>query len=339
MKSLRTVLCLCVRVIEAIEIEREVIGRMALGKRALTVKKIFSMRVFWAWGFVLMALAAWIPPAGAGPATDLMRRCEEVLCAEKERLGLFDPGLDPDRTGLVGLEFSLLTTSVGDVRDKRGAARPEMADAVAEYLRRAGVASGDWIAVNSSASYPGFTLATLCAAETMGAQVQMVFSYGSSMYGGNVPEFTFPAMLDLLNGKGLLRTRIRATSPGAIRDRVHDLLDENPWPLFQSILSGRREEHLPEYGVEQSVRRRLEIFDAAPRPVACFVSCGGPGASLGRSDRILSVGYGLLKRPDFPVPQGPDRGLIFEYLDRGVPVIHLLFTRGICQDFNIPYGP
>lgn len=272
-----------------------------------------------------------------GPASELMRRCEALICAEKERLGLFDPATDPGRSGLIGVEFSPLTTSLGELADKQAAARPEMADAVAEYLRRAGVASGDWVAVNASASFPGFCLAALCAAETMGAQVQLVFSYGSSMYGGTQPEFTFPAMLDLLNAAGLLRTRLRAVSAGGKQDRMRERLLEDPLPVVSALLDSRGEEKIEADGLAGAIRRRLAIFAETPRPVRCFVNCGGPGTSMGLSDRVLEVGHGLLRRPT-SVPQGPERGLIFEYLARGVPVIHLLYARGICGEFGIPYG-
>ena len=128
-----------------------------------------------------------------------MARCEGVLYEEKCRLGLYDAETDPEKTGLIGVEFSPLTTSQGHLPDKQAAARPAMADVVAEYLRRAGVEEGDWVAVNASASFPGFILASLCAVESMKANAQIAFSYGASMYGGTDPEFTFPVMLDLLN--------------------------------------------------------------------------------------------------------------------------------------------
>ena len=52
---------------------------------------------------------------------------------------------------------------------------------------------------------------------------------------------------------------------------------------------------------------------------------------------VLTLGHGFLGKPA-SIPQNEERGLIYEYLARGVPVVHLLFTRGICADFGIPYG-
>lgn len=285
----------------------------------------------------ILLMASPACPLEPGPASALMRRCEALLCAEKERLGLFDPVLDPGRSGLIGVEFSPLTTSVGELADKQAAARPEMADAVAEYLRRAGVTSGDWAAVNASASFPGFFLAVFCAAETMGVHVQAVFSYGSSMYGGTQPEFTFPMMLDLLNAAGLLHARLRAVAPGGAQDRMAQPLLDDPQPTLRTLMDSRTEEKIEAKNRSEAIRRRLEVFGQTPWPVRCFVSCGGPGTSLGTSERVLELGFGLLGRPA-SLPQGDERGLIFEYLDRGIPVIHLLYARGICGEFGIPYG-
>lgn len=273
-----------------------------------------------------------------GEAGRLMARCEGLLCREQEKRGLYSAKRDPARSGLIGEEFSPLTTSLGTLEDKRAAARPETADAVLAYLTRAGVASGDWVAVNASASFPGFILATLCAAETLGAKVQMVFSYGSSMYGGTQPGWTFPEMLDLLNARGLLKTRIAAVAPGGAEDRMSETLLEDPWPTVRALLDSRNEEKIEEPRFPDAVRRRLEVFGSVPGGVRCFVNCGGAWTSMGLSEKVLEVGFGLL-RTKGPFPQGPDRGLIFEYLERGVPVVHLLYAKGICGEAGIPYGP
>lgn len=273
---------------------------------------------------------------GAGAASALMARCEAVLYAEKRRLGLVNEALDPERTGLIGVEFSPLTTSLGRLSDKRASSRPAMADVVAAYLRRAGVKKGDWISVNASGSFPGFSLATLCAAESLGVNTQVVFSYGSSMYGGTDPGFTFPVILDLLNRAGLLSARLRAIAPGGARDRMAETLLESPFPTVTDLMSARPEERIEETTLEDAIARRLRIFAETPSPVACFVSCGGPGVSLGRTESVLKLPHGLVATAR-DIPEGADRGLLFEFLARGVSVVHLLNVRGVCGDFGLPY--
>ncbi|NLB83285.1 MAG: poly-gamma-glutamate system protein [Synergistaceae bacterium] len=291
--------------------------------------------------FMLLFLTFLFTPAEGvllekGEPSLLMARCEEVLYAEKHRLGLADEDLDSLHTGLVGVEFSPLTTSLGHLSDKRAAAQPAMADVVADYLQKAGVKQGDWIALNASGSFPGFTLATLCAAETLGIHVQGVFSYGSSMYGGTDADFTFPVMLDLLNEKGLLSTRFQGVAPGGAWDRMDEVLLEDPWPTVRKLMDSRPEEKIEEKEFVESIRRRHEIFSQAPKPVKCFVSCGGPWTSMGLSEEVLNVPHGLVLSYN-DIPSGPDRGLIFDFLDSGVPVIHLIFARGICADYGLPW--
>jgi poly-gamma-glutamate system protein len=211
-----------------------------------------------------------------------------------------------------------------------------MADVVAEYLRRAGVEEGDWVAVNASASFPGFILASLCAVESMKANAQIAFSYGASMYGGTDPEFTFPVMLDLLNSEGLLSTRLAAVAPGGAGDRMAETLLEDPRPTVDLLLAYRSEKRIDAPDVAEAIRRRLEIFDDTPRPVKCFISCGGPVVALGTTEVVLELPHGLITRFE-AIPKDPERGLLFDFLDRGTPVLHLLFVRGICEDFGIPY--
>ncbi len=273
---------------------------------------------------------------GTGAASALMARCEAVLYAEKRRLGLVNEALDPERTGLIGVEFSPLTTSLGRLSDKRASSRPAMADVVAIYLRRAGVKGGDWIAVNASGSFPGFSLATLCAAESLGVNAQVVFSYGSSMYGGTDPGFTFPVMLDLLNRAGLLSARLRAIAPGGARDRMAETLLESPFPTVTDLMRSRPEERIEGKTLEDAIAQRLRIFAETPTPATCFVSCGGPGVSLGRTENVLKLPHGLVATAR-DIPAEADRGLLYEFLARGVPVIHLLHVRGVCGEFGLPY--
>lgn len=266
-------------------------------------------------------------------AVCLMARCEEVLWREKlKRCPDFDVRLDPEHTGLVGTEFTPLTTTLGHWRDKVVSARPSMAGAVSGYFLRAGLCRGNAVAINASGSFPGFTLAALCAAQVMGLEAVLVCSYGASMYGGTVPEFTFPVMLDILRGEGLLGAEIAAVSPGGRDDSMSEVLLEDGRPLVQKLMAQRPERRLNS-GFAANMEARREIFFS--RPVKLFVSCGGPETSMGRGDDGPELPHGLIM-PYPSAAEAPDGGLISEFLERGVPVIHLLYTAGICRDWGLP---
>ena len=115
-----------------------------------------------------------------------------------------------------------------------------------------------------------------------------------------------------------------------------ETLLEDPRPTVDLLLASRSEERVDAPSVAEAIRRRLEIFDDTPRPVKCFISCGGPVVALGTTEAVLELPHGLITRFE-PIPKDPERGLLFDFLDRGTPVLHLLFVRGICDDFGIPY--
>ena len=251
-----------------------------------------------------------------------------------------DPALDPNQTGIVGDEFTPLTTSLGDVAAKRTAANPAFAGVVAAYFERAGLRPGDAVAIGGSGSFPAFVLASLCAARAMDLRPVLIYSVGSSMYGANLPGFTFVDMLARLRADGLLPYSITAVAPGGEHDGGRGVLfDEEGTTLIDEA----RRSGLPLVEgttLADRIRRRLQIFDAAAggRPIRCFVNVGGATANYGDTAASLDVPNGLLlKLP--ALPESPSRGLLFEFAARGVPVVHLLYVKGLARENGLPFDP
>jgi poly-gamma-glutamate system protein len=251
-----------------------------------------------------------------------------------------DPALDPNQTGIVGDEFTPLTTSLGDVAAKRTAANPAFAGVVAAYFERAGLRPGDVVAIGGSGSFPAFVLASLCAARAMDLRPVLIYSVGSSMYGANLQGFTFVDMLARLRADGLLPYSITAVAPGGEHDGGRGVLfDEEGTTLIDEA----RRSGLPLVEgttLADRIRRRLQIFDAAAggRPIRCFVNVGGATANYGDTAASLNVPNGLLlKLP--ALPESPSRGLLFEFAARGVPVVHLLYVKGLARENGLPFDP
>jgi poly-gamma-glutamate system protein len=74
------------------------------------------------------------------------------------------------------------------------------------------------------------------------------------------------------------------------------------------------------------------------RPIRCFVNIGGSAASFGNTSASLSLPPGLILHPP-TVPSSPTRGVVFEFAARGVPVVHLLFVKGLARDNGLPFDP
>jgi poly-gamma-glutamate system protein len=283
-------------------------------------------------------------PAAAAPkaeAAALMARALSSIKALRLEKGIpLDADLDPNGTGIVGDEFSPLTTSLGEAAAKRTAANPAFAGVVAGYFERAGLKPGDVVAIGGSGSFPAFVLASLCAARALDLTPVLIYSVGSSMYGANIPGFTFVDMLARLRADGLLPYTIAAVAPGGAHDGGRGVLfDEEGTTLIDEA----RRSGLPMVEgptLADRVRRRLAIYDAAAsgKPVRCFVNVGGAAANYGDTEASLAVPNGLvlgLAR----VPDSPSRGLVFEFAARGVPVVHLLYVEGLARENGLPFDP
>jgi poly-gamma-glutamate system protein len=251
-----------------------------------------------------------------------------------------DPALDLNQTGIIGEEFTPLTTSLGDAAAKRTAANPAFAAVVAGFYERAGLRPGDVVAIGGSGSFPAFVLASLCAARALDLRPVLIYSIGSSMYGANIPGFTFVDMLARLRADGVLPYAMAAVAPGGERDTGRGVLfDEEGTTLVDEA----RRSRLPVVEgttLADRIRQRLQIYDTAAggRPVRCFVNVGGATANYGDTEASLGVPNGLLLAIP-SVPASPSRGLLFEFAARGVPVVHLLYVKGLARENGLPFDP
>lgn len=274
-------------------------------------------------------------------AARLMARSLSSIRAMRLARGIrIDPALDPNGTGIIGDEFSPLTTSLGDVEAKRTSANPAFAAVVVKYFHEAGLSRGDVVAVGASGSFPALLLATLCASRVLELEPLVIYSIGASMYGANLPGFTFVDMLAGLRAGGLLPYTLTALSPGGRRDSGTGVLFDEDGTTLREEAQKSGVPIVEAATLAESIERRLEVYEKAAggRPIRCFVNTGGAAASFGGTDASLEVPNGLTMR--FPaLPTSPTRGLLFEFAARGIPVVHMLFVRGLARDNHLPYDP
>ncbi|MCX6549622.1 MAG: poly-gamma-glutamate system protein [Acidobacteria bacterium] len=272
-------------------------------------------------------------------ASRLMARSLDSVRRLRLAKGLpIDRTLDPNQTGIIGEEFTPLTTSLGEAEAKRTSANPAFAAVVARYFQDAGLSRGDVVAIGASGSFPALLLATLCAARALDLHPIVIYSIGASMYGANLPGFTFVQMLAQLRADGLLPYELAAVSPGGDQDGGTGVLFDEEGT---TLVAEARRSGLPMVEgatLAERIRRRLRIYEraAGTRPVRCFVNVGGASANFGETPASLELRNGLLLKM-VDVPASPTRGLVFEFGARGIPVVHLLHVRGLARDNGLPY--
>ncbi|MCE1195734.1 poly-gamma-glutamate system protein [bacterium] len=273
------------------------------------------------------------------------RRMEAAERILKERIvaeGIPVEAEDLNGTGLIGPEWTALTSTLGILEAKRTTLNPNFAALMVRYFREAGLEPGDVVAVGASGSFPGLAIATLCAAEEMGLRALTIASFGASMYGATRPEMTIPRMLKLLAGAGVLPDTLIAVSPGSDFDHGENPLFEDARRLIAGLAAETGVEFIDfeAANLEGSIARRLALYGerAGGKTIACFVNVGGASPNNGTSSYTLEFPQGLVLDPP-RIPLSRDRGLVYEYASRGIPVVNLLNVRLLADRNGLPYDP
>ncbi len=272
-------------------------------------------------------------------ASRLMKAALAAVRECREAAGIpIDTSSDINRTGLIGLESSPITTSLGSLEAKRTSTNPNFAGLIVLLLHQSGVGRGDTVAVGASSSFPSLIIASLCAAQAMDLRALLICSLGASQWGANHPEFHWLRVLDCLERSPLAMSGPVALSLGGDGDEGLDMSPEGR----EFLLRAASETGLPvlsEPNLARNVAERLRLLEMAAggAAVRAFINVGGGYANMGTDSEILRVPPGLAVFSR--IPSHEQRGMIFEMAARRLPVIHLLYIKGLCDRYGLPWDP
>ncbi len=245
--------------------------------------------------------------------------------------------IDPWQTGVIGPEWSEITTTVGHPEAKRTTLNPAWAQLMVNLMREAGIRKGDTIALGCSGSFPALMIATLSAARAMQLHTRTIVSVGSSSFGASNPQLTLPDIYGLLYEEGLVSEPLAGCSPGGDED-----LGSGFDPAVRDeILAKIRASGIPlilEPDLQDNVQKRMNIYEGNhPGSVKLFVNTGGSLPNMGSSTGVLKLRPGLIRKAGMPDLQ--HQGMIHAFVKQGVPVIHLLNIRQLASRYDIPWDP
>ncbi|MDI6697690.1 MAG: poly-gamma-glutamate system protein [Candidatus Saccharicenans sp.] len=273
-------------------------------------------------------------------AARLMAEAERIIadCRKSRGIQPENNEFDPNLTGLIGLENSPLTTTLGNLQAKRTATNPELAALLVHLLKKAGAGRGDPVALGASASFPSLIVAGYCAARALNLELLAIISVGASQWGANHPEFSWLDMEECLRQNGFNRHRLLAVAWGGEDDSGKEYPEEIRRRLL-TVAQRLGLEFIQPGSLEERVRRHLDLFQAAAdqKKIKAFINIGGSSVNLGQDSSILELQPGLAVVRRIPPPSR--RGLIQEMVRRGVPVIHLLNIRKLAEIYRLPWDP
>ena len=281
---------------------------------------------------------------------DLQLSAAKTMAAAEEYIKqkMLEKGIEPEpedlnKMLLIGPEFTELTSTPGAEDAKRTSLNPNFAAAMVRYYNDAGLKKGDVVAIGTSGSFPGLAIASIVAASQMGLKTKVIASLGASMHGATRVEYNiFDIILDLRE-VGFADFDLVAVSRGSANDQGGGVLEgmfyegsaELSRQICADVASRTGAEFIQIDNISDNIRRRLELFG---NDVSLFVNVGGAAVNEGTSSISLTLPAGLAMTFQ-NIPKGSDRGLVFEYLERGIPIVNLLNVKQLAADNGIVFDP
>jgi poly-gamma-glutamate system protein len=270
-----------------------------------------------------------------------VRAAQDHLWAELAKRGVeLDAGVDIDRTGFVGVEWSPITTTLGSLESKRSSCDPLWAVQALRWFDHLKLSAGDRVVVLSSASFPGMLFAVLSAAEARGLDVDLAVSLGASTWGANRLEAPWPVLEEILRNGGFLATRPRFYTLGGGGGENGGGMPEEGVRALERSLRGDEARFVRTSSFAATVERKMSLIEAPDRPRAkLVVNVGGSEASLGHDTAAITLPPGLLF-PNDRIASGriaSGDGVIALALQRGFPVLHLLNLRPLADRAGIAF--
>ena len=238
---------------------------------------------------------------------------------------------DPWNCGLIGIEWSAITTTLGDLASKRTACNPAWAVQFSRWFHELGLKSGDRVAIYSSGSFPGLLLNAIAATETMQLEPLLIVSLGSSTWGANHPTVPWPLMAAELRSSGFIRTRADYYTLGAGAEMGHGMSPEGE-ALLRKAAKESGVDLLTAGNLQEMIALKAQLMDRFQPRV--LINIGGSQANLGDAEEVLRL-------PPGPVSEAyadkAGNGVIALAMHGKIPVIHMLNIRTLSDRVGIPY--
>ena len=272
-------------------------------------------------------------------AATMMQESMNMLKNIQMEKGVFiDQENDPNETGLVGSQFSLITTDKGDLDAKLTTLDPNFAAAMVELLNRADLVKGDTIAVMLTGSMPGANMAMLIACKAMDIYPFIISSIGASQWGANDPEMTWLDMERILFKQGYISSRSIAASIGGRNDQGR-LLSPKGRELIRNNIKKNSLPLISGAGLEDNIDERMKYF--GKKHYKAVINIGGGVASLGTSFNLRLLQPGIVNRKDVEKISRGDgiEGTVVRFAKQNIPLIHVLNIQKLTDELGMKYAP
>ncbi|MBW7888151.1 MAG: poly-gamma-glutamate system protein [Bacteroidetes bacterium] len=251
---------------------------------------------------------------------------------KKREIPLFQINFLPYE-GLIGDEYSEITTTLGSLEAKEISHNSQFAALMVRLISDAGIDSAGSVAIAVSGSFPSLTIATLAACQTLQCHVTLMSSLGASSFGANQPMMTWLDMENILQQQGGLRSRSLLITRGAEGDSGGGLPEEGIIALQKAVERNNQKLWIPKSLIE-SIEKRMDTLQE--KKTELLINIGGSQPMLGGCVHGSTLPNGFHRT--LQTCSDDDKGVLVRASELGIPVIHLLNINSLALKYRIING-
>lgn len=260
---------------------------------------------------------------------------QAYLTIKKARLARrinIDKSLDPQYSGLVGMQLTSITTDSSDLGIKRTSVNPNTAALFIQWLKELKVKPGDNVAINMTGSFPALNISMLAAIKTLQLNPLIIYSAGSSQFGANIPYFSWVDMYSILTKAKIFDYPVLGISIGGKRDKGYGM-SSNGLGILQRTIAQYNYHLINSTSTIDGINQRMQLYqeNSNGKPIVAFINIGGNMSAIGLKRiknkdnpqperKVRSIPTGIVDK--LPIELVNTDSVAVRFLKDGVPVIN-----------------
>ena len=238
------------------------------------------------------------------------------------------PENDPFKSGFIGLNDSITTTTKGSLTSKQCSTDPLWGVQFLRWFDELGIKSGDKVFLSVSSSFPGLDYSCIAACEMRGLNPVLCVSLGASSWGANRPDMNMADILDVLRAGGYMNIQPEFWTLGGLNENA-DNMNPKGREILISSMKGRNLEI-------RSTLQEIVALKAQHIPGSKLViNIGGNASFMGYGDNFADIPSGVIM-PGDNIDFG--NGLAGIALKAGIPFINIRSLKGLAEKCGINYS-
>ncbi len=270
-------------------------------------------------------------------ATKKMNEAKQVLSSFCDKNNLeINRQNDPLHTGFIGIEFSPITTTLGDLKAKQTSTNPDFAALFIHWFDEIRLKKGDKIVINTSGSFPALGIAAIIASEVYGLEPIIISSIGASSFGANNPSLTYWDIESLLFQKSIISNKTSFATLGGQEDNGSSFWEGGLVIAKDAIERNSLQAIIPN-NLFEAIENKTKFLNSQ-KPFRLFINIGGNQSALGNAPCSMQLPHGLIKNK-IGLSDSSCFGLIHKINQMDIPIIHMLNIRDLALENGIDLLP